>query len=383
MPEIKKFALVTGASRGIGRAIAQRLAIDGYQVILHYNTNDEAARETANGMPGHHIKVRADLSEPGGVDELVAAAKAHLDSHLDVLVHNAGIYEPTPIVGDNRIDATVWQDRWRRQIQVNLLAGVQLAYDLLPLLQSAQAGRSHPDRLPSRPSRRSRLLRLRRVQGRASQLRQVHGPGACVPYGSLLVRHRSQAGLKPTCRQATFAAKRHEIQAGIPYGRAATAGRDLRPWSRTSAPRPPVTSPATSSTSTARPIFGETATRCHSTKLLLLEAIVKAAAVRVSLLLCARAWLVARASDSANSDGRNKPSGGFATALRPSPTTTFVIPATPQRAGARTTFLVDTGANANILLGSVAQAARRAARTSRPRSTGSEPQTPTRSRPSL
>ncbi len=219
MPEIKKFALVTGASRGIGRAIAQRLAIDGYQVILHYNTNDEAARETANGMPGHHIKVRADLSELSGVDELVAAAKAHLDSHLDVLVHNAGIYEPTPIVGDNRIDATVWQDRWRRQIQVNLLAGVQLAYDLLPLLQSAESGRMI--QISSRAGHRGEAGYSAYAASKAAQTNFVKSMALeLAPYG--VYSFGIAPGWTETDMSAdTFAAKRDEIEAGIPYGRAA------------------------------------------------------------------------------------------------------------------------------------------------------------------
>ena len=220
MPEIKKYALVTGASRGIGRAIAQRLAIDGYQVVVHYNANEQAAHETANGMPGHHFKIRADLSDPIGVDELVAATQSQIGSSLDVLVHNAGIYEPTPIVGSERLDSAQWVDRWRRQMQVNFLAGVQLTYSLMPLLQSAQSGRVI--QIGSRAGHRGEAGFSAYAASKAAQANFVKSMALeLAPHGVY------SFGIAPGWTEtdmsaATFAEKRDEIQAGIPYGRAAT-----------------------------------------------------------------------------------------------------------------------------------------------------------------
>jgi 3-oxoacyl-[acyl-carrier protein] reductase len=68
-----KTALVTGASRGIGRAIAQRLAHDGAVVAVHYGSNDTAAAETIaeiNGAGGEAFPVRAQLGVDGDVDAL-------------------------------------------------------------------------------------------------------------------------------------------------------------------------------------------------------------------------------------------------------------------------------------------------------------------------
>ena len=220
MPEIKKYALVTGASRGIGRAIAQRLAIDGYQVVLHYNASEEAIRETANGMPGHHLKISADLSEPSGVDDLVAATKSRIGSTLDVLVHNAGIYEPTPIAGSERIDSAQWSDRWRRQMQVNFLAGVQLVYELLPMLDSAQAGRII--QIGSRAGHRGEAGYSAYAASKAAQMSFVKSMALeLAPHG--IYSFGIAPGWTETDMSApTLGEKRDEIEAGIPFGRVAT-----------------------------------------------------------------------------------------------------------------------------------------------------------------
>ncbi|TQM33269.1 SDR family oxidoreductase [Nocardia bhagyanarayanae] len=96
-----KTALVTGASRGIGRAIAQRLASDGARVAIHYGSNESAARETIEAIQaagGAAFPVRADLAVASGVDTLFDTLTAHLDgAPLDILVNNAAImtYEAT------------------------------------------------------------------------------------------------------------------------------------------------------------------------------------------------------------------------------------------------------------------------------------------------
>ncbi len=88
-----KTALVTGASRGIGRAIAIRLAGEGAKVAINYAGNEKAAQEVksvieANG--GEAILVQADVASPEAVDEMVAKVTEAFGT-IDILVNNAGI----------------------------------------------------------------------------------------------------------------------------------------------------------------------------------------------------------------------------------------------------------------------------------------------------
>src|SRR5690242_3928286 len=88
-----KTALVTGGSRGIGRAIVLELAREGAKVALNYNSSDEKAREVADEVAkigGTCILAKANISDP---NEARAMVKRVADEfgHLDILVNNAGV----------------------------------------------------------------------------------------------------------------------------------------------------------------------------------------------------------------------------------------------------------------------------------------------------
>lgn len=96
-PLENKTALVTGASRGIGAAIARRLASDGAHVLLHYGASAEKAaqvQENIRAEGGQADLVQGDLASVDGVDSLVTAVRDQLAGRsLDVLVNNAGVAE--------------------------------------------------------------------------------------------------------------------------------------------------------------------------------------------------------------------------------------------------------------------------------------------------
>jgi 3-oxoacyl-[acyl-carrier protein] reductase len=88
-----KIVVVTGGTRGIGRAVSLRFANEGAQVTAAYLSNDEAARsllDEASGLPGEIRVIKADVRSAEGAVALMDAASAE-SGHIDVLVNNAGI----------------------------------------------------------------------------------------------------------------------------------------------------------------------------------------------------------------------------------------------------------------------------------------------------
>jgi 3-oxoacyl-[acyl-carrier protein] reductase len=112
-----KKILVTGASRGIGKAIALMFAEHGGQVAVHYNSNRAAAESVMASLPGSgHSIVQADIARPDDVKRMVDETVQALGG-LDVLVNNAGIYEDHPIAEVSYED---WQAAWQKILSANL-----------------------------------------------------------------------------------------------------------------------------------------------------------------------------------------------------------------------------------------------------------------------
>ena len=113
----ERAVLVTGASRGIGRAVAEAFAGQGDRVAVHHRGSPGLAGQVLAGLPGDgHTVVQADLADAEAVRRMVDQARADL-SGLDVLVNNAGTYLPHPVTD---VSYQQWQDAWRQTLAVNL-----------------------------------------------------------------------------------------------------------------------------------------------------------------------------------------------------------------------------------------------------------------------
>ncbi|MBD2867635.1 SDR family oxidoreductase [Paenibacillus arenilitoris] len=131
-----KVALVTGGSRGIGRAVARRLASDGALVAVHYAARQGAAEEVVRDIQydgGAAFAIGADFKPPGGTRELYAALDAALldrtgDVRFDILVNNAGIGQASTI-GD------LTEQAFDEVVDVNLKAPLFVIQQALPRLR--------------------------------------------------------------------------------------------------------------------------------------------------------------------------------------------------------------------------------------------------------
>lgn len=124
-----KLALVTGASRGIGRGVAQMLAARGATVAVHYVRDADGAQATLGSLAGSgHIIVQADIADPVQVKRVVTDSATRLGG-LDILVNNAGIYTEHPVLDTEYAE---WQRQWNAILQTNLLGAANAIFCAVP-----------------------------------------------------------------------------------------------------------------------------------------------------------------------------------------------------------------------------------------------------------
>ena len=134
-----RVALVTGGSRGIGRAVAREFAARGATVAVQFRADRAAATDTLASLGGAdgHLALQADVADPEQARSLVGRV---VDTHgrIDVLVNNAGIYQEHPVLETTYED---WAGIWRRTIEVNLLGPANLIHAVAPHMVAAGGGR--------------------------------------------------------------------------------------------------------------------------------------------------------------------------------------------------------------------------------------------------
>jgi 3-oxoacyl-[acyl-carrier protein] reductase len=131
-----KIALVTGASRGIGRAVALALAQAGADVAVNYVGREAQALDTVKSVANlsrRAIPVRADVSRAAEVAGMVDVIEADL-GQVDILVNNAGIVSHEPI-------ADITEEDWDRMLAVNLKSAFLLTQRVLPGMRARRWGR--------------------------------------------------------------------------------------------------------------------------------------------------------------------------------------------------------------------------------------------------
>jgi 3-oxoacyl-[acyl-carrier protein] reductase len=134
---VNRAVLVTGASRGIGRAVAEAFAEAGYRVAVHFNASVREAEEVVASLPGEgHVTVQADMADAEAVRRAVDTAAARL-GRLDVLVNNAGVYLTHPPLTGSYAQ---WQTVWSATLATNLTGAANATFCAVPHLAAAGGG---------------------------------------------------------------------------------------------------------------------------------------------------------------------------------------------------------------------------------------------------
>lgn len=133
-----EYALVTGASRGLGRAIAERLAKDGYPVIVNYNNSEKAAQEVVDGIVaagGKAELMKLDVADSSKVDvALDSWMEAHPEDYISVLVNNAGIRQDNLLV-------FMQDEQWQRVVSTTLGGFFYLTRRIVKSMMTHRNGR--------------------------------------------------------------------------------------------------------------------------------------------------------------------------------------------------------------------------------------------------
>lgn len=133
-----KTVLITGGSRGIGKATALAFAEAGAKVAINFVNNSSAAAQTIEELPGQgHIAIKADISNAGAAQHLVKEVVKEF-GQLDVLVNNAGVHTEHP-VDDSSYQQ--WQQAWQEALSINLIGAANVTYCAVQQMIQQKGGR--------------------------------------------------------------------------------------------------------------------------------------------------------------------------------------------------------------------------------------------------
>ncbi|HXJ01053.1 MAG TPA: 3-oxoacyl-ACP reductase FabG [Micropepsaceae bacterium] len=147
----KKLALVTGASRGIGNAIARALLHAGYRVACGYHAHAAGAAELERAFPDAYA-VAIDMRARTSIRRAIAATAKHFGSTIDILINNAAIADEKPFAEISDAD-------WDRMLETNLRGPFALTQEALPAMTRKHWGR---------------IVNIVSIGGQWGGMRQVH-----------------------------------------------------------------------------------------------------------------------------------------------------------------------------------------------------------------
>ena len=131
-----RVAIVTGGSRGIGRAVVSMLASHGTHVVVNYVRDEAAANEVVNLAQSHNVKalaIQGDVSKLSDAERLLKETVEHF-SRIDFLICNAGIWEGAPV-------ESISEELWNKTLDINLKGTWSVCRAAVPIMKEQRFGR--------------------------------------------------------------------------------------------------------------------------------------------------------------------------------------------------------------------------------------------------
>ena len=209
--------LLTGGSRGIGRAAVRALHAAGARVLFTYATREDEARALCEELGDGVSAMRCDLAESAALPDVVEACVAAY-GRIDVLVNNAGIFEHNPFFGTGYES---WIEGWQRTFAVNVFGTANLTW--LALQHMRQQKRGKVINVASRSAHRGELEFADYGASKAAMVNLTKSIArSCAPHGIVSI------AIAPGFIETDMAAeelqnRRSEIEAEIPARRVGTA----------------------------------------------------------------------------------------------------------------------------------------------------------------
>ena len=179
-----KVAIVTGGTRGIGRAVSEELMQGGYKVIAIYSSNTKDANEMKTSYPAIDIE-QCDISDPKSSQQMVNAIFRRYGS-IDCLVNNAGIVRDGYFL-------MMSEKKWREVIDVNILGVVNMSKNVMRIMKLKQT--------------KGKIVNLSSVSGVAGQIGQANyaaTKGAVISITKTLAKEFAPDGINVNCVSPGF-----------------------------------------------------------------------------------------------------------------------------------------------------------------------------------
>lgn len=219
-----RVAIVTGGSRGIGRATVLRLAEQGANVVVNYKRDEEAAMEAVKAAENFGVEAISFKADVSRLDEATKLAQNTFErfSRLDILVCNAGIWQGAPV-------ELMSEELWDRVIEVNLKGTWTICQAVVPLMKRQGSGRIVI--VSSTAGQRGEAFVSNYAASKGGQISFTKSLAAELGQSGINVNAVAPGWVDTEMNTSVFAdaSYKKSIEAAIPLGRIATADDIARP----------------------------------------------------------------------------------------------------------------------------------------------------------